>query len=127
MTFADFPFLRYLFFFALGILLFKAIPEVQPQLFLWVLVILWIFYAIFLSRSSFWSPIATSFLAYLLLMGLGAFVSLEATQKTLKGEMPWGEGTGYLAEVQRYDLPKGNSSENLLSVIGIKEGECWRP
>jgi competence protein ComEC len=60
-------------------------------------------------------------------MGLGAFVSLQASQQTLKGEMPWGVGTGYLAEVQRYDLPKANSSENLLSVIGIKEGQSWRP
>jgi len=127
MTFADFPFLRYLFFFALGILLSSAIPEAHPQLFLWTLAILWIFYAVLLSRSSFWSPFPISFLAYLLLMGLGAFVSLQASQQTLKGEMPWGEGTGYLAEVQRYDLPKANSSENLLSVIGIKEGQSWRP
>ena len=127
MTFADFPFLRYLFFFALGILLSRAIPEAHPQLFLWILAILWISYAVLLSRSSFWSPLPISFLAYLLLMGLGAFVSLQASQQTLKGEMPWGEGTGYLAEVQRYDLPKANSSENLLSVIGIKEGQSWRP
>jgi competence protein ComEC len=126
MTFADFPFLRYLFFFALGILLSRAIPEAQPQLFLWILAILWIFYAVFFNRSSFWSPLPISFLAYLLLMGLGAFVSLRASQQTLKGEMPWGEGTGYLAEVQRYDLPKANSSENLLAVIGIKEGQGWR-
>ena len=127
MTFADFPFLRYLFFFALGILLSRAIPEAQPQLFLWVLAILWIFYAVFLSRSSFWRPLPISFFAYLLLMGLGAFVSLQASQQTIKGEMPWGEGTGYLAEVQRYDLPKANSSENLLAVIGIKEGHSWHP
>ena len=127
MTFADFPFLRYLFFFALGILLSGAIPEAEPQLFLWILAILWIFYAIFLSRSSFWRPLPISFFAYLLLMGLGAFVSLQASQHMLKGEMPWGEGTGYLAEVQRYDLPKANSSENLLAVIGIKEGQSWRP
>ncbi len=127
MTFADFPFLRYLFFFALGILLSTAIPEAEPQLLLWILAILWVFYAVFLGRPSFWSPLPISFLAYLLLMGLGAFVSLQASQQTQKGEMPWGEGTGYLAEVQRYDLPKANSSENLLSVIGIKEGQSWRP
>ncbi len=127
MTFADFPFLRYLFFFALGILLSRAIPEAEPQLFLWILALLWVFDAVLLSRSSFWSPLPISFLAYLLLMGLGAFVSLQASQQTRKGEMPWGEGTGYLAEVQRYDLPKANSSENLLSVIGIKEGQSWRP
>lgn len=127
MTFADFPFLRYLFFFALGILLSAAIPEAEPQLLLWILAILWVFYAVFLGRPSFWSPLPISFLAYLLLMGLGAFVSLQASQQTQKREMPWGEGTGYLAEVQRYDLPKANSSENLLSVIGIKEGQSWRP
>jgi competence protein ComEC len=126
MTFADFPFLRYLIFFSLGILLSAAIPAAPPQLFLWLLAILWIFYAVFLSRSVFSGLLPISFLAYLLLMGLGAFVSLQASQHTLKGEMPWGEGTGYLAEVQRYDLPKANSSENLLAVIGIKEGQSWR-
>ena len=31
MTFADFPFLRYLFFFVLGILLSNAIPEAQRR------------------------------------------------------------------------------------------------
>ncbi len=127
MTFADFPFLRYLFFFALGFLLSAAIPEAEPQLLLWILAILWVFYAVFLGRPSFWSPLPISFFAYLLLMGLGAFVSLQASQQTRKGEMPWVEATGYLAEVQRYDLPKANSSENLLAVIGIKEGQSWRP
>lgn len=127
MTFADFPFLRYLFFFALGTLLSAAIPAASTHLFLWILAVLWICYAVLLSKPVFSSLLPISFLAYFLLMGLGAFVSLQATQQTLKGDMPWGEGTGYLAEVQRYDLPKANSSENLLAVIGKSEGGSWRP
>ena len=126
MTFADFPFLRYLFFFALGILLFTTIPEAQPQLVLGILAVLWVFYAVFLSRPVFSSLLPISFLAYLLLIGLGAFVSLHSNQTSQEGEISWGEGQGYLAEVQRYDLPKANSSENLLAVFAINGEHGWR-
>ena len=125
MTFADFPFLRYLFFFTLGILLFTTIPEVQPQLALGVLAVLWIFYVVFLSRPIFSSLLPISFLAYLLLIGLGAFVSLHSNQTAQEGEISWGEGQGYLAEVQRYDLPKANSSENLLAVLALNGEQGW--
>ena len=125
MTFADFPFLRYLFFFALGILLFTTIPEAQPQLVLGILAVLWVFYAVFLSRPVFSSLLPISFLAYLLLIGLGAFVSLHSNQTAQEGEISWGEGQGYLAEVQRYDLPKANSSENLLAVFALNGEQGW--
>jgi competence protein ComEC len=125
MTFADFPFLRYLFFFALGILLFTTIPEAQPQLVLGILAVLWVFYAVFLSRPVFSSLLPISFLAYLLLIGLGAFVSLHSNQTSQEGEISWGEGQGYLAEVQRYDLPKANSSENLLAVFALNGEQGW--
>ena len=125
MTFADFPFLRYLFFFALGILLFTTIPEAQPQLVLGILAVLWVFYAVFLSGPVFSSLLPISFLAYLLLIGLGVFVSLHPYQTAQEGEISWGEGQGYLAEVQRYDLPKANSSENLLAVFAINGKEGW--
>ena len=125
MTFADFPFLRYLFFFALGILLFTTIPEAQPQLVLGILAVLWIFYLVLLSRPVFSSLLPISFLAYLLLIGLGAFVSLHSNQTAQEGEISWGEGKGYLAEVQRYDLPKANSSENLLAVFALNGEQGW--
>jgi competence protein ComEC len=64
-------------------------------------------------------------LAYLLLIGLGAFVSLHSNQIAQEGEISWGEGQGYLAEVQRYDLPKANSSENLLAVFAINGEQGW--
>ena len=125
MTFADFPFLRYLFFFALGILLYTTIPEVQSQLVLGVLAVLWIFYLVLLSRPIFSGLLPISFLAYLLLIGLGAFGSLHSYQTAQEGEISWGEGQGYLAEVQRYDLPKANSSENLLAVFALNGKEGW--
>lgn len=125
MTFADFPFLRYLFFFALGILLFSTIPEAQPQLVLGILAVLWIFYLVLLSRPVFSSLLPISFLAYLLIIGLGAFVSLHSNQTAQEGEISWGEGKGYLAEVQLYDLPKANSSENLLAVFAINGEQGW--
>lgn len=126
MTFADFPFLRYLFFFALGILLFTRIPETQPQLVFCILAVLWIIYVILLNRPIFSSLLPISFLAYFLLIGLGAFFSLHSYQTAQEGEISWGEGQGYLAEVQRYDLPKTNSSENLLAVFATKGEQGWR-
>lgn len=126
MTFADFPFLRYLFFFALGILLFTTIPEAQPQLVLGILAVLWIFYLVLFSRPVFSSLLPISFLAYLLLIGLGAFGSLHSNQTAQEGEISWEEGKGYLAEVQRYDLPKANSSENLLAVFALNGEQGWR-
>ncbi len=126
MTFADFPFLRYLFFFWGGLYLVALFPNLPAQLFLWLLASVWMVYAGFLFRFPSPSSFLNSSLAYLLLIGLGCYVSLSSRQEALEGEISWGEGQGYLAEVQRYDLPKANSSENLLAVFAINEGQGWR-
>ena len=126
MTFADFPFLRYLFFFWGGLYLVALFPNLPPQLFLWLLASVWMVYTGFLFRFPSPSSFLNSSLAYLLLIGLGCYVSLSSRQEALEGEISWGEGQGYLAEVQRYDLPKANSSENLLAVFAINEGQGWR-
>ena len=126
MTFADFPFLRYLFFFWGGLYLVALFPNLPPQLFLWLLASVWMVYTVFLFRFPSPSSFLNSSLAYLLLIGLGCYVSLSSRQEALEGEISWGEGQGYLAEVQRYDLPKANSSENLLAVFAINEGQGWR-
>ena len=126
MTFADFPFLRYLFFFWGGLYLTAIFPNLPAQLFLWLLASVWMVYAGFLFRFPSPSSFLNSSLAYLLLIGLGCYVSLSSRQEALEGEISWGEGQGYLAEVQRYDLPKANSSENLLAVFAINEGQGWR-
>jgi competence protein ComEC len=54
-------------------------------------------------------------------------VSLLSRQEALAGDIPWEEGKGYLAEVQRYDIPKANSSENLLAVVAIQGAKGWQP
>jgi len=126
MTFADFPFLRYLFFFWGGLYLAAVFPNLPPQLFLWLLASVWMVYTVFLFRLPSPSSFLNSSLAYLLLIGLGCYVSLSSRQDALEGEISWGEGKGYLAEVQRYDLPKANSSENLLAVLAIKGEQGWR-
>jgi competence protein ComEC len=127
MTFADFPFLRYLFFFFGGTVLTALFPQATPSLFLELLAAIWLIYLCYL----LWSPTSNTFfsssLAYLLLIGLGCYVSLISKQEVLAGDVPWEEGKGYLAEVQRYDVPKANSSENLLSVVAIKGAQGWQP
>jgi competence protein ComEC len=127
MTFADFPFLRYLFFFFGGIVLAALLPDTPPQLPLGLMVVIWLSYL----GQLIWSPTPNTFftssLAYLLLIGLGCYVSLISRQEALAGDIPWEEGKGYLAEVQRYDVPKANSSENLLSVVAIQGTQGWQP
>jgi competence protein ComEC len=127
MTFADFPFLRYLFFFFGGVLLAALFPQASPSLFLRLLAAIWLVYLGYL----IWSPTPNTFfpssLAYLLLIGLGCYVSLSSRQEALAGDIPWEEGKGYLAEVQRYDVPKANSSENLLSVVAKRGAQGWKP
>jgi competence protein ComEC len=127
MTFADFPFLRYLLFFFGGALLTALIPQASPSLFFVLLAVIWLIYLAHLS----WSPTPNTFfnssLAYLLLIGLGCYVSLLSRQEALAGDIPWEEGKGYLAEVQRYDVPKANSSENLLAVVAIQGAKGWQP
>ncbi|MDA0314311.1 MAG: ComEC/Rec2 family competence protein [Bacteroidetes bacterium] len=126
MTFADFPFLRYLFFFFGGLYLIALFPNSPPQLFLGLLISVWLVYAVFLFWFRSHNSFLNSGLAYLLLIGLGCYVSLSSRQEALEGEVSWGEGQGYLAEVQRYDLLKANSSENLLSVFAINGANGWR-
>lgn len=125
MTFADFPFLRYLFFFWGGLFLAALFPNCPAQLFLWLLAPLWMLYAIFLIYFPSPGSFLTSSLAYLLLMVLGGYISLSSRQESLEGEISWGKGQGYLAEVQRYDLPKANSSENLLAVFALNGEQGW--
>ncbi len=127
MTFADFPFLRYLLFFFGGAILAALFPQASPSLFLGLLAAIWIIYLAHLSWSSTPNTFFSSSLAYLLLIGLGCYVSLISKQEALAGDIPWEEGKGYLAEVQRYDVPKANSSENLLSVVAIQGAQGWQP
>ena len=127
MTFADFPFLRYLFFFFGGVVLTALFPQVSPSLFLRLLAAIWLIYLAHLIWSSTPNTFFSSSLAYLLLIGLGCYVSLISKQEALAGDIPWEEGKGYLAEVQRYDVPKANSSENLLAVVAIKGAQGWQP
>jgi len=127
MTFADFPFLRYLFFFFGGVVLAALFPQASPSLFLGLLVAIWLIYLGHLNRSPSPSPFLSSSLAYLLLIGLGCYVSFSSRQEAFAGDIPWEEGKGYLAEVQRYDIPKANSSENLLAVVAIHGAKGWQP
>lgn len=127
MTFADFPFLRYLFFFFGGAIFAALFPQVSPSLFLGLLTLIWLIYLGHLNWSPTPSPFFSSSLAYLLLVGLGCYVSLLSRQEAFAGDIPWEEGKGYLAEVQRYDIPKANSSENLLAVVAIQGAQGWQP
>ena len=123
MTFADFPFLRYLPCFVLGLLLAPYLPEVYLRASGWVLAALWIGYFMLLALASNRFTMLSSALGYALLGTLGLFL---APPYPLNEIAPWEEKGAYLGEVQRFDITKPNSFENLIEVIAVKGESGWR-
>lgn len=123
MTFADFPFLRYLPCFVLGLLLAPQLPEEYLQVVGWVLAGLWIGYFMLLTFASTRFTLGCATLGYALLGTLGLFLASISQPKAVA---PWEETGAYLGEVQRFDVTKPNSFENLIEVIAVKRDSGWR-
>lgn len=123
MTFADFPFLRYLPCFVGGLLLAPQLPQEYLSASSWLLAALWIGYGLSLAFANSWVRLISSCLGYALLLALGVFLAIPSMPQNAA---PW-EGKGaYLGEVQRFDVAKPNSSENLIEIIAIKGDLGWR-
>ena len=123
MTFADFPFLRYLPCFVGGLLLAPQLPEEYLQVSSWLLAAFWIGYGLSLAFALSWVRLLTSCLGYALLLTLGVFLAIPSMPQNTA---PWKEVGAYLGEVQRFDVAKPNSSENLIEIIAIKGDSGWR-
>jgi competence protein ComEC len=126
MRFADFPFLRYLPFLVLGVLLSQDSPLIPVAPLASLIGIFWVLYAYLIFAKRKVTKLVPAALAYGMLFLLG--VLLSENQKILRGEsvdVKLGECDFYLARVEKYDVPKPNSLENLVDVIQIKDSTGW--
>ena len=123
MTFADFPFLRYLPCFVGGLLLAPQLPEEFLSVSSWLLAAFWIGYGLSLALASTWARLFSSCLGYVLLFTLGIFLATPSLRQSV---VPWDEKGAYLGEVQRFDVAKPNSAENLIEIIAVKGNQGWR-
>lgn len=127
MRFADFPFLRYLPFLIPGVLLSQKefeIPLVAPIAFL---VIFWTCYGCFIFQKKNFTKLIPAFLAFGQLFCLGFLLSEihEMYDRELVDER-LGSAEFYLARVEKHDITKPNSFENLLNVIAIRDSVDWK-
>lgn len=122
MRLSDYPFLKYLPFLILGILIGEK-GWITTSISGLIVLGLWVvFCGIRLSSLNF--PVRFSFLGYLILIFLG----IHLGQNDHKGQnLDLIRAESYLARVQRFDVPKPNSSENLLELIAFKDSLKWKP
>jgi competence protein ComEC len=125
MNFSDFPFLRYLPFFLGGILISKTVPELPWQFFFPCVFLLWVIYALRIRISNPFSPTWSGVLAYLILFVLGLTLGLHH-KKSHTPTLDWEGVDSYLAEVSGFDIPKANSSENLVEVLAVRACGTWQ-
>ncbi|WP_051287041.1 ComEC/Rec2 family competence protein [Algoriphagus mannitolivorans] len=123
MRFSDFPFLRYLPFFILGILS-NSYFHISWSIGLLILGVLWGAYWLLLFLKSKGSTFLQSSLAYLILVILGFWIS-SFQEEVKRTPHRLQESKGYFAKALRYDIPKPNSRENLLEVIAYRDSLGW--
>lgn len=127
MRFNEFPFLRYLFFFLLGVLFY---PQVRfwtvPswKLILMVYVIYTVLLMVYRVRRVSSFKILFPFFAFLMLGMAGfQFAYFKDVRNDSVHLLHLGQISGYLAEVQRWDEQKPSSFANTLKILAVqKEG-----
>jgi competence protein ComEC len=124
MRLSDYPFLKYLPFLIFGILIGERNWIDAPLS--WVMVLsLWGIYSwIRFTYRNF--PVRFSFMPYLILIFLGIHLGQSKSKIQVYGSEELLEVDSYLAKVRRFDVPKPNSSENLLELFAIKDSVGWR-
>lgn len=126
MRFADFPFLRYLPFLISGVILSQRGGEL-PILYLGMMLIFcWGLYSYVVLKRSKSNSLPAALLGYGLLFILGVFFSeRQKAAGALSYDTNLEYCDSYLAKVEKYDITKPNSMENLLSVIQVKDSLGW--
>lgn len=126
MKFSDFPFLRYLPFLILGVIVSRedlGISFLIPSL---SLGILWIIYLLLIGKDRKVGSLIPAFLGYVMLFLTGFLLS--ETQKKNSRET-WDpkltSAHSYVAMVQKNDIEKPNSFENQLEVIAFRDSTGW--
>jgi competence protein ComEC len=132
MRFAEFPFLRYAFFFISGILLYSWINHWPFFYFYSVLLVIYFLYAfiIFINsyKERFGFRVLIPFLAYLQLLLAGItscyLKDIQHDQNNLINA-PY-QVDSYLAVVLDYDQSKPNSFANRVSLKKVFDGKTWK-
>lgn len=127
MRFADFPFLRYLPFLIAGVLFSQV--EIEISLFIPAsfIALSWIGYLILALRKESSGQLIPAFLGYLMLFTAGYLFSEVQKQRLNNSMDPKLEyARSYLACVEKHDLEKPNSFENLLEVIAVRDSLTWQ-
>lgn len=127
MRFADYPFLRYLPFLLTGIFIGRNIFFSNTYLLYAILAMLWIGYSCLIAFSKNPKLLSLSTLGYCSLLILGILISTQK-QATFQPSTldQFEEVDFYIAEVTQYDLPKPNSSENLLKIKSVHQNNEWK-
>ena len=127
MKFSEYPFLRYILFFILGMLLYPFGNSLDLPDIIGITTILFVTYAIFLFadarkplfRFAFIFPV----LAYSLLISMGfLFTFLRDATNDPKHLLHQGQIEGYLGIVDDLDQPKPNTFANRILVSSVRKG-----
>lgn len=132
MKFAEYPFLRYVCFFILGIVSYRQLGFLEDQLIIGVLLLIYVVYFLLIwynfRSKKYHFPIVLPLLAYLMLVLSGLYVAKEQRWQNERGmrELPSGIKS-YLAIVLDHDEEKPKSKANRLKVVGAYNGEHYLP
>lgn len=127
MRFADFPFLRYLPFLIAGIIVGNFSTLSTATYLLIGILLIWLCYLWGVGKRPPVSLGYTSGLGYSLIFLLGFWVSGMSVKNPSFSFPQLDSFQAYLAEVQRFDLDKPNSKENLVEVVAVRDSLDWRP
>jgi competence protein ComEC len=132
MQFSEFPFLRYVCFFILGILAYPMIDFIEGKVILSLLFLNYTLYLLLilhnLRRKKYLFPVALPVLAYSMLVLSGIYVAKEQHWQNERGLRELGSGLkGYMAMVLDHDEEKPRSKANRLMVLGGYDGENYQP
>jgi competence protein ComEC len=127
MWFADFPFLRYLAFLIAGVIFSQVEMEISLFIPASIIALSWIGYLILVSRKESFGQLIPAFFGYLMLFTAGYFFSEVQKRDSNNAINPNLEyAHTYLARVEKHDLEKPNSFENLLEVIAVRDSLNWQ-
>lgn len=132
MAFNEFPFLRYVIFFMIGILIY---PWIEPQLFLWVVlmfVCLYLLYLLLILHTVNLPVFKYRYLVTSLAFSIWILSGyIAAHLKDVKNDFHHllykGEIDAYIGTVQENDEAKSKSVGNLIKVSRIRKVGKWEP
>ncbi|OOG75251.1 ComEC/Rec2 family competence protein [Algoriphagus sp. A40] len=127
MRFADFPFLRYLPILISGVLLSQKGWEIHFLIPVVLIIVFWTLYGYFIFQRKSFTKLIPAFFAFGILLCLGFLLSEFQKKRALElVDENLGSADFYLARVEKHDVGKPNSSENLLNVIAIRDSVDWK-